>query len=104
MPADDKSASRRLPKNLYEATEAMAAPDSYARKVFGDAFVDHFAATRVRRRRALDTATSADTERTATRMGSLLVDRHDMGAREVRHGCPSDLSSLIPADRYLELA
>jgi glutamine synthetase len=31
---------------LYEATEKFAAPDSIARKVLGDEFVEHYAATR----------------------------------------------------------
>ncbi|RKP24450.1 hypothetical protein SYNPS1DRAFT_17217 [Syncephalis pseudoplumigaleata] len=35
-----------LARNLYEATEVMAAPDSMARKVLGDAFVEHYVATR----------------------------------------------------------
>ena len=43
---DEASATRRLPKTLQEATAAMARADSYAREVFGDDFVDHFAATR----------------------------------------------------------
>lgn len=39
----------RLPKTLQEATARMAAEGSMARKVLGDAFVNHFAGTRVRR-------------------------------------------------------
>lgn len=42
--------SKRLPADLREATQNMVAKDSYARKIFGDAFVDHFAGTRVRPR------------------------------------------------------
>ncbi|KAK4051803.1 hypothetical protein OIV83_002508 [Microbotryomycetes sp. JL201] len=36
----------RLPKTLQEATAKMAAPNSMARQVLGDEFVDHFAGTR----------------------------------------------------------
>ncbi|SCV74164.1 BQ2448_6596 [Microbotryum intermedium] len=36
----------RLPRSLASATENMKAPDSMARKVLGDDFVDHFAGTR----------------------------------------------------------
>ncbi|KKA26517.1 hypothetical protein TD95_004239 [Thielaviopsis punctulata] len=37
----------RLAKSLREATERFAGRDSVAREVFGDAFVDHFAGTRM---------------------------------------------------------
>jgi glutamine synthetase len=37
----------KLPKNLKDATQQMMAKDSYARKVLGDDFVDHFGATRM---------------------------------------------------------
>lgn len=36
----------RLAKSLREATTAMAAKDSLARKILGDDFVDHYAGTR----------------------------------------------------------
>lgn len=36
----------KLPTNLMDANRNMAAKDSVARKLFGDAFVDHFSATR----------------------------------------------------------
>lgn len=35
-----------LPRSLEDATNAMMKPDSIAREVFGDDFVDHFGATR----------------------------------------------------------
>ena len=37
----------RLPRSLREATVKMMEPDSMARKVLGDEFVDHYAATRL---------------------------------------------------------
>ena len=37
----------RLPRNLRAATEKFMAPDSLAREVFGDGFVDHYGATRL---------------------------------------------------------
>jgi glutamine synthetase len=37
----------RLPQNLKAAVEAMTAKDSMARKVLGDGFVKHYAATRL---------------------------------------------------------
>lgn len=40
-------ALERLPKTLQDAAAKMGAADSLARKVLGDAFVDHFVATRV---------------------------------------------------------
>lgn len=39
---------QRLPKTLRDATERFVAKESKAREVLGDAFVDHFGATRVR--------------------------------------------------------
>jgi len=44
--ATDPKATKRLPKTLKDATDAMAAPDSLAREVLGHKFVDHFCATR----------------------------------------------------------
>jgi glutamine synthetase len=35
-----------LPQSLEAATERMARPNSIAREVFGDEFVDHFGGTR----------------------------------------------------------
>ena len=35
-----------LPQSLEAATERMLRPESVAREVFGDAFVDHFGGTR----------------------------------------------------------
>jgi glutamine synthetase len=35
-----------LPCSLEEATKAMMRPNSIAREVFGDQFVDHFGGTR----------------------------------------------------------
>lgn len=35
-----------LPQSLEAATERMARPDSIAREIFGDEFVDHFCGTR----------------------------------------------------------
>lgn len=35
-----------LPKSLEAATERMVRPDSIAREVFGNEFVDHFGGTR----------------------------------------------------------
>lgn len=40
-------ALERLPKTLQEAAAKMGEKGSLARKVLGDAFVDHFVATRV---------------------------------------------------------
>lgn len=40
-------ARRRLAKDLKEATTLFMAPDSLAREVLGDAFVDHFGMTRL---------------------------------------------------------
>jgi len=39
--------TKRLPKTLLEATERMMRPESLARVVMGDEFVDHFGATRM---------------------------------------------------------
>lgn len=44
--ADPLRDFKKLPKTLFEATQRMKAPDSMARKVLGDAFVDHYAGTR----------------------------------------------------------
>ncbi|KAL5611391.1 hypothetical protein BROUX41_000994 [Berkeleyomyces rouxiae] len=43
----DNDKGERLAKTLREATERFASKDSVARDVFGDAFVDHFAGTRM---------------------------------------------------------
>lgn len=40
-------ARRRLAKDLKEATTLFMAPDSLAREVLGDEFVDHFGMTRL---------------------------------------------------------
>jgi glutamine synthetase len=46
----------KLPKNLKDATERMMAKDSFARKVLGDDFVDHFGATRMHEWRLFEQA------------------------------------------------
>jgi glutamine synthetase len=43
--ADTKG--ERLPKSLASATEKFMAPNSIAREIFGDDFVDHFGGTRL---------------------------------------------------------
>ncbi|KAH9981333.1 hypothetical protein BGW80DRAFT_1434505 [Lactifluus volemus] len=45
---DDKKAGKitMLPQSLEAATERMVRPNSVAREIFGDAFVDHFGGTR----------------------------------------------------------
>ncbi|KAG2124611.1 hypothetical protein DEU56DRAFT_827098 [Suillus clintonianus] len=45
-----------LPRSLEDATKAMMRPDSIAREVFGDDFVDHFGATREHEVRLWDAA------------------------------------------------
>ena len=45
---DIKASLVRLPKTLQEASARMGAEGSLARKVLGDAFVDHYVGTRVR--------------------------------------------------------
>ena len=45
-PKEAMAQFERLPRTLESATAKMAAPGSMARKVLGDGFVDHFAATR----------------------------------------------------------
>lgn len=47
MVGDETKKTKRLAKTLLEATEQMMRPDSLARKVMGNAFVDHFGATRL---------------------------------------------------------
>ncbi|KAK3939760.1 hypothetical protein QBC46DRAFT_142009 [Diplogelasinospora grovesii] len=46
----------RLARNLREATERFMAPDSIARQVFGDDFVDHYGGTREHEIRLFDEA------------------------------------------------
>lgn len=75
LTASDDRTSKRLPADLKEATDLMAAKDSYARKVFGDAFVDHFTATRVR----LPAPHLADAA--VQRMDDLLAICHELGVR-----------------------
>ncbi|KAI1314818.1 hypothetical protein EDD11_001695 [Mortierella claussenii] len=59
-----KVKNERLPKSLKDSAEAMLAPDSLARKVLGDAFVDHYGATRLNEYRIWETAvTSWETKR-----------------------------------------
>ncbi|ORZ18409.1 putative glutamine synthetase [Lobosporangium transversale] len=56
--------NERLPKSLKESAEAMLAPDSLARKVLGDAFVDHYGATRLNEYRIWETSvTTWETKR-----------------------------------------
>jgi len=55
----------------------MAAKGSYARKVFGDAFVDHFAATRVR------VVVLARADLAVQRVDDLLAVRDQLGVRAV---------------------
>ena len=52
--ANDKG--ERLAKSLAEATKRFMQPDSVAREVFGDAFVDHFGGTRENEVRLWDEA------------------------------------------------
>ncbi|CAD6581689.1 MAG: hypothetical protein CYPHOPRED_001685 [Cyphobasidiales sp. Tagirdzhanova-0007] len=44
--AEHSTTYQRLPKDLYAATERFKHPNSLARTVLGDKFVDHFAGTR----------------------------------------------------------
>ncbi|CAO3574143.1 unnamed protein product [Mortierella alpina] len=54
----------RLPKSLKDSAEAMMAPGSLAREVLGDAFVDHYGATRLNEYRIWETAvTTWETKR-----------------------------------------
>lgn len=54
----------RLPKSLKDAAQAMLAPGSIARQVLGDAFVDHYGATRLNECRLWETAvTTWETKR-----------------------------------------
>ncbi|KAG0050798.1 hypothetical protein BGZ83_004427 [Gryganskiella cystojenkinii] len=56
--------AERLPKSLKESALAMMAKDSVARKVLGDAFVDHYGATRLNEYRLWETAvTTWETKR-----------------------------------------
>lgn len=45
--SQSQAAKTRLPKDLKAATLLFAAKDSIAREIFGDTFVDHYAATRM---------------------------------------------------------
>jgi glutamine synthetase len=51
-----KLPGERLPKTLKEATLKMMEKGSLARLILGDAFVDHYAATRLHECREWDTA------------------------------------------------
>ena len=42
-----KASHQRLPATLGDAARRMMAPTSVARELFGDAFVDHYAQTRL---------------------------------------------------------
>ncbi|KAG0080058.1 hypothetical protein BGZ92_000798, partial [Podila epicladia] len=56
--------TERLPKSLKDAAQAMLAPESIARQVLGDAFVDHYGATRLNEYRLWETAvTTWETKR-----------------------------------------
>ena len=56
--------AERLPKSLKESVEAMLAKDSIARQVLGDAFVDHYGATRLNEYRLWEAAvTTWETKR-----------------------------------------
>lgn len=56
--------AERLPKSLKDAAQAMLAPGSIARQVLGDAFVDHYGATRLNEYRLWETAvTTWETKR-----------------------------------------
>ncbi|KAF9427539.1 hypothetical protein BGZ94_004710 [Podila epigama] len=56
--------AERLPKSLKEAAQTMLAPGSIARKVLGDAFVEHYGATRLNEYRLWETAvTTWETKR-----------------------------------------
>ncbi|KAJ3303499.1 hypothetical protein HDV03_003776 [Kappamyces sp. JEL0829] len=46
-PLVPSSQCERLPATLQESVKAMTAPDSLARTVLGDTFVEHYAATRI---------------------------------------------------------
>ncbi|KAJ3068381.1 hypothetical protein HDU99_003226, partial [Rhizoclosmatium hyalinum] len=46
-PGVDRSGERRLPRSLGDAIEEMRAAGSVARRVLGDAFVEHYVGTRV---------------------------------------------------------
>jgi len=62
--AEEDKKSKRLAKTLYEATEKMMRPESLARVVMGDQFVDHFGATRMHEWDTfIQTVTSWETER-----------------------------------------
>ncbi|KAF9570274.1 hypothetical protein EC968_002046 [Mortierella alpina] len=59
-----KAKGDRLPKSLKDSAEAMMAPGSLAREVLGDAFVDHYGATRLNEYRIWETAvTTWETKR-----------------------------------------
>ncbi|KAG0249518.1 hypothetical protein BG011_009219 [Mortierella polycephala] len=59
-----KVKAERLPKSLKDSAEAMLAPESIARQVLGDAFVDHYGATRLNEYRIWETAvTTWETKR-----------------------------------------
>ncbi|KAG0363847.1 hypothetical protein BG005_005669 [Podila minutissima] len=56
--------AERLPKSLKDAAQAMLARGSIARQVLGDAFVDHYGATRLNEYRLWETAvTTWETKR-----------------------------------------
>ncbi|KAG0361931.1 hypothetical protein BGZ54_008859 [Gamsiella multidivaricata] len=59
-----KVKTERLPKSLKDSANAMLEPGSIARQVLGDAFVDHYAATRLNEYRIWETAvTTWETKR-----------------------------------------
>ncbi|KAF9579222.1 hypothetical protein BGW38_004605 [Lunasporangiospora selenospora] len=59
-----KVTAERLPKSLKHSAEAMMAPESLARQVLGDEFVDHYGATRLNEYRIWETAvTTWETKR-----------------------------------------
>ncbi|KAF9976214.1 hypothetical protein BGZ73_008996 [Actinomortierella ambigua] len=54
-----KLKAERLPKSLKDSAQAMLAPNSIARQVLGDEFVDHYGATRMFEHRAWETAVTS---------------------------------------------
>ncbi|KAG0239317.1 hypothetical protein BGW41_007802 [Actinomortierella wolfii] len=54
-----KITAERLPKSLKDSAQAMLAPNSIARQVLGDEFVDHYGATRMYEYRAWETAVTS---------------------------------------------
>ncbi|KAF9160163.1 hypothetical protein DFQ26_005813 [Actinomortierella ambigua] len=54
-----KITAERLPKSLKDSAQAMLAPNSIARQVLGDEFVDHYGATRMFEYRAWEMAVTS---------------------------------------------